>query len=219
MKRGMTELSPKVMVATALALILILAGTPAALALTELPVNSVLSVVHDGAEPGIIRDTATEIRSKVDFGVMRDTATEVRSIKIGGTGKVAWIIKWVEPWLTLDSYSGVVENGTQIVSVTAHPRGLSLGRHETKIVIATSSGTRTVPVSVTVLRGSDAIPGPELKEIVLVLPAFAAQVGRKVRLSALGVYSDGSERDITKEARWVSENKRVGEFVGKGLLN
>ncbi|MDO9516294.1 MAG: hypothetical protein Q7J01_09385, partial [Syntrophales bacterium] len=69
-------------------------------------------------------------------------------------------------------------------------------------------------------RGSDAVPKPELKEIILVAapPAFAAQIGRKVLLSARGVYSDGSKRDITKEAQWVSENRRVGQFVEKGLL-
>jgi hypothetical protein len=35
MKRGMTELKPKVVVAVALAMILILAGSPAALAMTD----------------------------------------------------------------------------------------------------------------------------------------------------------------------------------------
>ncbi|MDO9515613.1 MAG: hypothetical protein Q7J01_05885, partial [Syntrophales bacterium] len=168
----MTKLSPKGIVTAALALILILAGLPDASAWADRPVNPVISIAPDG----------------IDFGVMRDTATGVRSIKIGGRGKVAWMVKWVEPWLTLDAYSGVVEDGTQIVSVTADPRGLPLGRHETGIVITTSSGTRTVPVSVTVLRESGAVPKPELKEIILVAapPAFAAQIGRKVLLSARG---------------------------------
>ncbi|MDD5724294.1 MAG: hypothetical protein PHY29_11240 [Syntrophales bacterium] len=199
----MTELKPKVVVAVALAMILILAGSPAALAMTDQPGNPVLSIAPDG----------------VDFGVMRDTATGVRLVEIGGIGKVTWMVKWAEPWLTLDTYSGVVEDGgTQIISITASPRGLSLGRHTTEIVITTSSGTRTVPVSITVLRGSDVVPRPELKEILLTPPAFAAQVGRKVRLSAAGVYSDGSQKDITKEIEWVSDNRTVGYFADKGLL-
>ena len=201
-KRGMIKLSPKVIVAAALVLILILVGSPAALALTDRSMNPARSITPD----------------RVDFGVMRDTATEIRLIEIGGRGKVTWRVKWIEPWLTLDTYSGVVEDGTQIISVTAKPHGLSLGRHETEIVITASSGTRVVPVSVTVLRGSDVVLRPDLEEIILVLPAFAAQVGRKLRLSAFGVYSDGSKRDITKEVRWISENKRVGNFVKRGLL-
>lgn len=186
----------------ALALVLILAQPPALSALTDGPVNPVLSVTP----------------AEVHFGVMRDTATGVRSIEIGGRGKITWMVKWVEPWLTLDAYSGVVEDGTQIVSITADPHGLPLGYHTTEIIIATSSGTRAVPVSVTVLRGSDPSVRPQLEEIILSSPSLAAQVGRKLRLNALGVYADGSTRDITKEARWVSDNRRVGEFVTKGLL-
>jgi len=195
-------LKAKVIVAAVLALILILAGSPAALALTDWSVNPVFSITP----------------AEVDFGVMRDTETGVRSIEIEGRGKVAWMVKWVEPWLTLDAYSGVVEDGTQIISITADPRSLPLGYHTTEITIVTSSGTRTLPVSVTVLKGSDAVPRPELEEIILAPPAVTAQVGRKVFLSAFGLYSDGSKRDITKEARWVSGNRRVGSFVSKGLL-
>ena len=195
-------MKPKVFVAAVLALILILAGSPPVLALTDRSVNPFLSITP----------------AEVDFGVMRDTETSVRSIEIGGKGKVTWVVKWVEPWLTLDSYSGVVEDGAQIVSITANPRGLSLGHHTTEIVIATSSGTRAIPVSVTILQGSDAILRPELEEIILAPPAFAVQIGRKVRLSVLGVYSDGSLRDITKEVQWVSENRTAGSFVDKGLL-
>jgi len=192
----------KVILTAALALVLILAQPPALPALTDGPVNPVLSVTP----------------AEIHFGVMRDTATGVRSIEISARGKVTWMVKWVEPWLTLDTYSGVVEDGTQIVSITADPHGLPLGYHTTEIIIATSSGTRAVPVSVTVLRGSDAAVRPQLEEIILQPPFPAMQVGRKLRLSALGIYSDGSTRDITKETRWMSDNRRAGEFVDKGLL-
>ncbi|MBN2397616.1 MAG: hypothetical protein JXI32_04485 [Deltaproteobacteria bacterium] len=195
----MMTLHSKGIRAAALALILLLAGPSAAPAPAG---NSILSVTPD----------------RVDFGVMRNTQTAVRSVEIGGRGRIAWKVKWAEPWLTLNAYSGVVEDDVQVVSVTAHPRDLSLGRHQTELVIATSAGTRTIPVSLTILQGGDAAPGPQLERIILTSPTTAAQVGRKVRLGALGVYSDGSRRDITKGAQWVSDNRTAGDFVEKGFF-
>jgi len=197
----MIPLSPKTIIAAACALILILVGSSATLALSEKPV---LSITPD----------------EIDFGVVRNTAVKSRSIAIGGRGRITWMVKWVEPWLRLDTYSGVVEDDVRIISVRARPRDLPLGRYQSEIVLATSSGTRTVPVSITVLQGSDEVAVPRLEKIALVPPVVAAQTGRKVHLRAVGVYSDGSRRDITGEVQWISENKRVGEFLEKkGLLN
>ncbi len=193
-------MNPKRFITLCCVLTLLLVESAVSFAVTDAPVLTVT--------PG-----------EIDFGVMRDTDTTVRSIALYSKGKVTWRIRWVEPWLSLDSYSGLVEDGMQFITITASPRTLPLGQYQTEIVIATSSGTRTVPISVTVLRGSDAIPEPELEQIFLVPQSVAAQVGRKIQLGVVGMYSDGSEKDITGEVEWVSDNDAVGYFLEKdGLL-
>ncbi|MCK4534909.1 MAG: hypothetical protein KAT81_05200, partial [Syntrophobacterales bacterium] len=89
--------------------------------------------------------------------------------------------------------------------------------HQAEIAITSSCGTRTVPVSITVLSDDYDTFIPELEEIRL-SEVTTTQVGRKIYLSAVGVYSDGSKKDITKEIKWISKNKRVGYFVDKGLF-
>ncbi|MEA1970172.1 MAG: hypothetical protein U9N37_00950, partial [Thermodesulfobacteriota bacterium] len=154
------------------------------------------------------------------FGVLEKTATGGGFIEISnrGQGKIRWIVKRTEPWLALDVYSGVVGDGVEFVLVTADPSDLSPGRHQAEIVITSSCGTRTVPVSVTVLRDDDDTLIPELEKIKLDVVATATQVGRKIYLGAVGVYSDGSKKDITQEIKWVSTNKGVGYFIDKGLF-
>ncbi|MBW2557952.1 MAG: BACON domain-containing protein [Deltaproteobacteria bacterium] len=155
----------------------------------------------------------------IDFGILKNTETGVASVEISnrGQGRIQWMVKWIDPWLTLDKYSGVVEDGAQAISVTADPRDLPLGRNKAEIVITSSGGTIIVPVSVTVLRDSNDIYKPKLEEIRLG-SITKTQVGRKICMNAVGIYSDGSKRDITKKIEWISENKRTGYFVDKGLF-
>ncbi|MCD6486811.1 MAG: hypothetical protein J7K35_05730 [Syntrophobacterales bacterium] len=156
----------------------------------------------------------------VDFGVLEKTATGGEFIEISsrGQGKIRWIVKRTEPWLVLDVYSGVVGDDVELVLVTADPSDLSPGHHQAEIAITSSSGTRTIPVSIIVLPDDDDMFIPELEKINLDAVATATQVGRKIYLGAVGVYSDGSKKDITKEINWVSKNKRVGYFVDEGLF-
>ena len=201
----MTVFKTKTVIAAAFAAILMFGGVPALFAQVNQPVEEkpILSVRPDG----------------IDFGILRDTETGVASIEISnkGQGKIRWMVKWTDPWLALDKYSGVVEDDTQVVSVTANPRDLPLGRHKAGIVITSSCGARMVPVSLTVLRDNNDTHRPELAGIRLA-SITSTQVGRKIRMSAVGIYSDGSRRDITKEIKWISENKRTGYFVDKGLF-
>ena len=198
--RDTRVLKIKNIIFAALVLILLLPGSTAAFSLTGSPVLSITP-------------------ESIDFGVVRTSETATRSITIGGRGEVRWVVKWMEPWLTLDAHSGVVVDDIHTLSVTADPRGLSLGRHTAQIIIVTSSGTRTIPVTITVLQGSDGAPPPVLKDIALVPPTVAAQVGRKVQVGAVGLYSDGSRKEITDTVRWVSENGRVASFLEEdGLL-
>ena len=205
LKRDMTVFKTKMIIAAAFAAILMFEGLPALFAQVNQLVEEepILSVRPD----------------EIDFGILRDTETGVASIEISnkGQGKIKWMVKWIDPWLVLDKYSGVVEDSTQIVLVTANLCDLPLGRHKTGIVITSSCGTRMVPVSVTVLRDNNATHRPELEEIRLA-SITNTQVGRKIRMSAVGIYTDGSERDITKKIKWISENKRTGYFVDKGLF-
>ncbi len=156
----------------------------------------------------------------IDFGVLEKTATGVEFIEISnkGQGKIRWIVKRTEPWLVLDVYSGVLGDGVEFVLVTADPSDLSPGPHKSEIAITSSCGSITVPVSITVLPDDDDTFIPELRKINLDAVATATQVGRKIYLGAVGVYSDGSKKDITQEIKWVSTNKRVGYFIDKGLF-
>ena len=115
-------------------------------------------------------------------------------------------------------YFGIVDDGVDIVLITANPSDLSPGYHKSEIVITSSFGTRTVPVSITVLGDNDNTRKTKLRKINLDATAAATQVGRKLYIHAVGVYLDGSRKDITKEIKWVSRNKRVGYFSDKGLF-
>ncbi len=205
LKRDVIVFKSKIIIIAAFVAILIFGGLPALFAQDNPLVEEepILSVRPDG----------------IDFGILRDAETGVASIEItnAGQGKIQWMVKWIDPWLSLDTYSGVVENSTQVVSVTADTRDLPLGRHKAGIIITSSCGTRMVPVSVTVLRDNNDTYRPELEEIRLE-SITSTQVERKIRMSAVGIYSDGSERDITRKIQWISENKRIGYFLDKGLF-
>ncbi|MBW2630544.1 MAG: hypothetical protein JRC90_02060 [Deltaproteobacteria bacterium] len=187
----------------------------ALLMFVELP--ALFAQVNQPVEEGPILSVMPEV---IDFGVLEGTATGVEFIEISnkGQGKIKWIVKRTEPWLTLDVYFGVVGDGVNVVPITADPSDLSPGHHQAEIAITSSCGTRTVPVSITVLPDNDDTFIPELEEINLDVVATATQVGRKIYLGAVGVYSDGSKKDITKEIKWVSKNRRVGYFIDKGLF-
>jgi hypothetical protein len=181
----------------------------------ELP--ALFAQVNQPVEEGTTLSVMPEV---IDFGVLEKTATRFEFIEISnrGQGKIRWIVKRTEPWLALDVYSGVVSDGVEFVLVKADPSDLPPGLHQAEIVIISSCGTRTLPVSVTVLQDNDDTFIPELEEINLDAVATATQVGRKIYMGVVGVYSDGSEKDITKEIKWVSRNEKIGYFVDKGLF-
>jgi hypothetical protein len=75
-----------------------------------------------------------------------------------------------------------------------------------------------VSVSVRIVEGREKTSNIELKEIRLEEGKNLLEVGSKCSFRAIGRYSDGTERDITDEAEWISVNDRVGQFADKGVL-
>ncbi|MEA2014486.1 MAG: hypothetical protein U9N38_04175, partial [Thermodesulfobacteriota bacterium] len=206
MKRDIIVLKTKIIIISTFAAILMFAG------LTD-PFAQSNRIVE---EKQIFSVKPADIK----FGILRDTKTGVASIEIINNGReeMKWMVKWIDPWLELDKYSGVVKhNGRQVVSVMARPRDLSPGRHKAEIVITSSVGTRVVPVFVTVFLDSNERYRPKLVEINLV-SSTSTHVGKKLCMSAIGTYSDGSKREVTKEVRWRSRDERTGHFIEKGLF-
>jgi len=66
--------------------------------------------------------------------------------------------------------------------------------------------------------GADNPGSAGLKEIRLEEGKNLLEVGSKCSFRAIGQYSDGTERDVTDEAEWISVNDRVGRFADKGVL-
>ncbi len=155
---------------------------------------------------------------RIDFGVIRDMESVTRSLEIAGSSNVEWKIKWLPPWLTMDIQSGAADDSLQRIYVKADPHSLSYGSHTSEIIVASSTYSRKIPVYITMLQGDESVPHKVLEKIILSPPTVSAQVGTKILLRAEGLYSDGSRKDITKEIQWISDNKRVGYFVDKGLL-
>ncbi|MDO9528228.1 MAG: hypothetical protein Q7J27_03620 [Syntrophales bacterium] len=75
-----------------------------------------------------------------------------------------------------------------------------------------------VSVSVRIVEGSETTTGIILNEIRLEGGTTLLEVGSKCSFRVIGQYSDGTERDITDEAEWISVNDRVGRFADKGVL-
>ncbi len=75
-----------------------------------------------------------------------------------------------------------------------------------------------VSVSVRIVEGREETSGIGLKEIRLEEGKSILEVGSKCSFRAIGQYADGTERDITDEAEWISVNDRVGRFADKGVL-
>jgi len=206
MKRDTIVLKSKIIIVLTIAAALMFGGLTSLFAQSSQPVDDkpIISLRPGG----------------INFGILRDTKTAVASIRISnnGTGKMQWMVKCIDPWMALNKYYGVVDqNSSQVVKVTANPRDLSLGRHKAEIVITSSSGTRIVPVFVTILRGSNTVHRPRLVKIRIVTSA-GTQVGRKICMSAVGIYSNGSKRDVTNDIKWKSRDKTIGAFTAKGLF-
>ncbi len=75
-------------------------------------------------------------------------------------------------------------------------------------------------ISPCTLMGADS-PGPvTLKTIKIETEARLLQVGSECFFKAVGLYSDGSERNITDEVEWISVNRKIGRFADadKGML-
>jgi len=206
MKKGLLLRKSKYIIAAAFAVFMMLVEVPGLSAQISRPVEEerpLLSVMPE----------------MIDLGTLEKTAKALEFIEISnrGKGKIKWIVKRTEPWLSLSAYSGIVGDDINIISIMADPSELSPGLHRSEIVITSSGGNIRVPVSVVVSQNSDDEFTPRLERIRL-SGATRARVGTKVCLRAFGVYSDGSTKDITGETRWISNNKKAGDFAEKGLF-
>lgn len=75
-----------------------------------------------------------------------------------------------------------------------------------------------VSVSVGIVEGRETTAGIILNQIRLEGGTTPLEVGSKCSFRAIGQYSDGTERNITDKAEWISVNERVGRFTDKGIL-
>jgi hypothetical protein len=160
----------------------------------------------------------------IDFGIMKSPETKTKSIRIEkgkwGGGDLTWIVTGLPAWLSLDKNCGVISKSSENVFAVADSAELSPGQHRANIVIASAGGTRVIPVFATVLEGRHNTRRESLEKIILESDTtMELQVGRKMLLKAKGVYSDGSERDITGKVRWISKNPLIGDFLYEGLFS
>jgi len=75
-----------------------------------------------------------------------------------------------------------------------------------------------ISVSVRIVEGSEKISDVRLKTIRLGAGTRLLQIGSKCFFEAIGQYSNGTEKDITDEVKWISTNDRVGRFTDEGTL-
>lgn len=159
---------------------------------------------------------------KIDFGILNNSEINTREIKLKNTGTsvIKWVARASDSWLNLDKRSGVIEeNTTENISVMMNSEILPEGRHESKVTVTSTSGTISIPVSVNVLNEKQDESGLKLENIFLKAESEFLNVGKKMFFKALGKYSDGSMKDLTKDVKWISTDKRIGQFTSPGALN
>ena len=92
-------------------------------------------------------------QTALDFGAGDETvgSTKLITLMNAGGGQIAWKIGASQPWLQVMPDSGSLSNGldTQL-TVTATRAGLSLGSYEAQLVISSSGGNVSIPVSMQV---------------------------------------------------------------------
>jgi len=158
---------------------------------------------------------------KIDFGILKDSEIGSRTIELKNTGMKAikWVARASDPWLYLDKSSGIIEeNTTENISVMLISGILREGRHASKVIVTSTSGTIAIPVFVNVLKENGTEAGLKLKNILLSAESDFLNVGKKLFFRAFGEYSDGSMKDLTKDVKWISTDKRIGQFIDPGAL-
>ncbi len=165
-------------------------------------------------------ETLISDQQKIDFGTIRNPEISSKMITITnrGTKGIKWVARTTDPWLALDKNGGIIEDAPVTMTVTLNSYALQPGKQESKIIVTSTSGTIIIPVFANLLteKGTDA--ALKLKTIFIRSDSEFLDVGKKLIFTAFGRYSDGSQKDITKDVKWISTDKKIGKFVDPGAL-
>lgn len=166
-------------------------------------------------------ETLASEPQKIDFGTVENYETGTKTITITHLGPRGskWVARAADPWLSLDVNGGVMEDEQVRIAVTMNPGTLRSGRHESQIIVASAAGTLSVPVYAQLSAEEENAAPLQLKAIVLTSESEFLNVGKKLFFRALGTYSDDSIKDLTKDVKWISTDKRIGQFIGPGVLH
>ncbi len=160
--------------------------------------------------------------SVLDFGILRGREIRSRSFLIEtetDRRPLDWRIKGgMTSWLRLSVMSGM--NGVMPLQImaTVDSMHLSPGRYSTELLCAVGKGHVKVPISFTLLEWQQGESDPTLERIVVNPGEVSRKKGEKALLAARGIYSDGTERDVTESVAWVSGNSKIVDFPFKGVL-
>ena len=159
--------------------------------------------------------------SVLDFGILRGREIKSRSflIETGTDHPLDWKIKGgMTSWLSLSAVSGT--NGTSPLQIMATVDSMHLtpGRYSTELLCAVGNGHVKLPLFFTLLAWQHGEGNPALERIVVNPGEVSGQKGEKALLTARGIYSDGTERDMTESVAWVSGDSRIVDFPFKGVL-
>ncbi|MBN2282590.1 MAG: hypothetical protein JXO48_01745 [Deltaproteobacteria bacterium] len=158
----------------------------------------------------------------VDFGIVRGRELKSRTLLLTRSHGVDplrwWITEGNGNGLDISPGSGILGAEPVSIILTLDPLDLKPGRYDTRLIIASSAGIQTVPVSFTLLAWRSA-PPPILEELIITGGTEAIPAGGKKRFQARGVYADGSVRDLSDQVSWRSGNTRIAAFERGGLLS
>ena len=97
------------------------------------------------------------------------------------------------------------------IAIVFHPSGAGIR----SAVVAINDNAFASPQTFTV-QGTGTVIDVKLTSVVVGPPSPSVVSGSQIQLTAQGVYSDGSRKDITKTAAWISSDSRVAT-VSQGL--
>ena len=157
---------------------------------------------------------------KIDFGIIGnyEIRTERVTITHNGPQGSKWVARAADPWLTLDTSGGVLDGEPMHLTVTMNTGALQSGKHESQIIVASATGTLSIPVYVQLSARNESEASRKLKSLVITAETEFLSAGKKLFFSASGEYADGSFKDITKDVKWISTDRRIGDFIGPGAL-
>jgi hypothetical protein len=141
----------------------------------------------------------------LDFGYT-DTTRTFTVVNLGG-GTLSWNLSESIPWLELSTTGGV---NLGDVTVTIDRTGLAPGNHSGEIALTSNAGTRTVPVSMTVLATDP---------ILRIVPAYLVFDGFQTDLTML-IFNDGAaglDWTVNGDQSWLSVTPASG--TGEAEVN